>query len=209
MLDLGTSFLASVERDPDALAIVDGEMRLTYRDWYGKVSALAAALGETGLTRGDHVLTAMQNRWENASLHWACQFLGLIVTPLNWRAKADEIDFGIADADAKAVFYEASTEEAVRQSRLAQDLPQFSAETLASIMSGSAPDAVPVANAADWSLMLYTSGTTSKPKGVPRRHRAERAGAVAHVAQNLYRHGERTLGVMPLYHTMGVRSPCR
>jgi 2-furoate---CoA ligase len=41
---------------------------------------------------------------------------------------------------------------------------------------------------------------------VPRRHRAERAAAVAHVAQNLYAHGERTLGVMPLYHTMGVRS---
>ncbi len=54
--------------------------------------------------------------------------------------------------------------------------------------------------------MLYTSGTTAQPKGVPRRQRAERAAAVAHVAQNLYRHGERTLGVMPLYHTMGVRS---
>ena len=54
--------------------------------------------------------------------------------------------------------------------------------------------------------MLYTSGTTGKPKGVPRRQRAERAAAVAHVAQNLYGHGERTLGVMPLYHTMGVRS---
>ena len=54
--------------------------------------------------------------------------------------------------------------------------------------------------------MLYTSGTTAKPKGVPRRHRAERAAAIAHVAQNLYAHGERTLGVMPLYHTMGVRS---
>ncbi|MBC7284932.1 AMP-binding protein [Hoeflea sp.] len=206
MLDLGTSFLASVERDPDALAIVDGEMRLSYRQWYDKVSALAAALSETGLKRGDHVLTAMQNRWENASLHWACQFLGLIVTPLNWRAKADEIDFGIEDAGAKAVFYDASTEEAVRLSRLAQHLPQFSAEALAGIMDGRAADAVPVADAADWSLMLYTSGTTSKPKGVPRRHRAERAGAVAHVAQNLYRHGERTLGVMPLYHTMGVRS---
>jgi 2-furoate---CoA ligase len=206
MLDLGTSFLASVERDPDALAIVDGEMRLSYRQWYDKISALAAALRETGLKRGDHVLTAMQNRWENASLHWACQFLGLVVTPLNWRAKADEIDFGIEDADAKAVFYEASTEEAVRLSRLAQDLPQFSAEALADIMKGKARDVVPVADANDWSLMLYTSGTTSKPKGVPRRHRAERAGAVAHVAQNLYRHGERTLGVMPLYHTMGVRS---
>ncbi len=54
--------------------------------------------------------------------------------------------------------------------------------------------------------MLYTSGTTARPKGVPRRQRAERAAAVAHVAQNLYAHGERTLGVMPLYHTMGVRS---
>jgi 2-furoate---CoA ligase len=54
--------------------------------------------------------------------------------------------------------------------------------------------------------MLYTSGTTSRPKGVPRRHRMERAAALAHVAQNLYGFGERTLGVMPLYHTMGVRS---
>jgi 2-furoate---CoA ligase len=41
---------------------------------------------------------------------------------------------------------------------------------------------------------------------VPRRHRAERAAGIAHVAQNLYSRGERTLGVMPLYHTMGVRS---
>jgi 2-furoate---CoA ligase len=41
---------------------------------------------------------------------------------------------------------------------------------------------------------------------VPRRHGAERAAAIAHVAQNLYARGERTLGAMPLYHTMGVRS---
>jgi 2-furoate---CoA ligase len=54
--------------------------------------------------------------------------------------------------------------------------------------------------------MLYTSGTTGRPKGVPRRHRQERAAAVAHVAQNFYARGEVTLGVMPLYHTMGVRS---
>ena len=54
--------------------------------------------------------------------------------------------------------------------------------------------------------MLYTSGTTGRGKGVPRSHRAERAAALAHIAQNCYRTGERTLGVMPLYHTMGVRS---
>ena len=65
---------------------------------------------------------------------------------------------------------------------------------------------VPRASAEDVSLMLYTSGTTGRGKGVPRRHRAERSAAVAHVAQNQYRYAERTLGVMPLYHTMGVRS---
>ncbi|CAN0458553.1 unnamed protein product, partial [Phaeothamnion confervicola] len=69
-----------------------------------------------------------------------------------------------------------------------------------------APEATPRVAEEAWSVMLYTSGTTARPKGVPRRQRAERAAALAHVAQNLYRNGERTLGVMPLYHTMGVRS---
>ena len=68
------------------------------------------------------------------------------------------------------------------------------------------PMLAPRATADAWSIMLYTSGTTAQPKGVPRRHSAERAAALAHVAQNLYANGERTLGVMPLYHTMGVRS---
>jgi len=58
----------------------------------------------------------------------------------------------------------------------------------------------------DKSVMLYTSGTTGRGKGVPRRQGAERAAAMAHVAQNQYARGEVTLGVMPLYHTMGVRS---
>ena len=42
MLDLGSSFLASVARDPGALAIVDGDVRLTYGAWYEKISALVA-----------------------------------------------------------------------------------------------------------------------------------------------------------------------
>src|SRR5262249_45956252 len=67
-------------------------------------------------------------------------------------------------------------------------------------------DAEPRVGPDAWSVMLYTSGTTARPKGVPRRQSVERAAAVAHVAQNMYGNGERTLGVMPLYHTMGQRS---
>src|SRR5260370_4274113 len=82
----------------------------------------------------------------------------------------------------------------------AQDL------ALDSLSRGGAPAVRPRVDAEAWSVMLYTSGPTARPKGVPRRHRTERAAALAHVAQNLYAAHERTLGAMPLYHTMGVRS---
>ena len=213
MLDLGLSFVASVARDPGAIAIVDGDLRLTYAQWYRRISALVAAFDSLGLSGGDHVLTALQNRWEAATLHWACQFAGLIVTPVNWRSTGSELDFFLDDAGAKAIAYEEISAAAVAGSTLAQRIPAIALDAalpgsiaFAALASAPAPDARPRAGAEACSVMLYTSGTTAQPKGVPRRQRSERAAAVAHVAQNLYRHGERTLGVMPLYHTMGVRS---
>jgi 2-furoate---CoA ligase len=213
MLDLGTSFIASVERDPSALAIVDGATRLTYEEWYRSISSAVAILDELGFKPGDHLLSAARNRWEAATIHWACQFAGVIVTPVNWRATADELDFLIENAEAKAVIYEDATAEAAAQSKAAQSRPRIaldkaqSGETPWSMLRrGGAIDAVPRVGPDAWSVMLYTSGTTARPKGVPRRQSVERAAAVAHVAQNMYGNGERTLGVMPLYHTMGVRS---
>ena len=214
MLDLATSFVASVARDPNALAVVDGDIRLTYADWYKRISAIAAGLDAIGLTPGDHLVTLLQNRWEAATLHWACQFAGVIITPINWRATPAELDFALENAGARALAYEAASDPSVNASLRATQLPRIAIATqpingaidFAEIATTEAAPATPRANAEAWSLMLYTSGTTANPKGVPRRHRAERAAAIAHVAQNLYRHGERTLGVMPLYHTMGVRS---
>ena len=97
MFDLGTSFVASVARDPDALAIVDGDLRLTYAQWFDRISSLVAAFDGMGLKAGDHLVTVLQNRWEAASLHWACQLAGLTIVPINWRAKPDEIDFVLGD----------------------------------------------------------------------------------------------------------------
>ena len=228
MFDLGRSFLGSVERSPDATAVVDGKLRLNYADWMSRIGSLAGGLHSLGLRHGDHLLVVMQNCWEMATLHWACQFLGVIVTPLNWRVKADEIEYCALDADACAIAYDAASAEAVAQSAACSRIPRVAVRKAATgetatrdtpvgggtvddmafddLLDASAPANLLNAKAEDWSVMLYTSGTTGKPKGVPRKHRVERAAAIAHVAQNLYSIGERTLGVMPLYHTMGVRS---
>ena len=210
MLDLGTSFLASVARDPNALAVVDGDVRFTYAEWYRRISAVVAGFDRLGLKAGDRLVTGLQNNWQAATIHWACQFAGVIITPLNWRSTADELDYCLANAEAKALVYERVSADAVRASaeaakrrKIAVGLP---GDLTFEMLAADAPDARPRAGADAWSVMLYTSGTTARPKGVPRRQRAERAAALAHVAQNLYRTGERTLGVMPLYHTMGVRS---
>jgi 2-furoate---CoA ligase len=213
MLDLGTSFLASVARDPQALAIVDGDVRLTYAAWYRQISALIEGFDELELEPGDHLVTVLQNRCEAATIHWACQLAGIIVTPVNWRATTDDLDYLLIDAEAKAVVYEPVSADAIARSKEAHARPRIAvgiADTadiaFENLISAEAEPTTARAGPEAWSVMLYTSGTTARPKGVPRRHRAERAAALAHVAQNLYANGERTLGVMPLYHTMGVRS---
>jgi 2-furoate---CoA ligase len=213
MLDLGRSFVASVARDPDMPAVVHDDVRLTYAQWYRRLSSVVASFDRIGLKAGDHIVTVLQNCEAAATLHWACQLAGLVITPVNWRAKDDELDFCIENSEARAVVYQDVSAPAVAKSKRAPNLPRIAvgcddagAIAFSRVVAEPAADATPRVGAEHWSVMLYTSGTTSRPKGVPRRHRAERAAGIAHVAQNLYRRGERTLGVMPLYHTMGVRS---
>ena len=210
MFDLGRTLLQSVERRPEALALVDGDLRLTYAEWHREIVRVAGGLAAMGLVRGDRLVSVLQNRAEAATLHWACQLLGLVITPINWRSKAGEIDYYLRNAEARGIVFEGISERSVAESLAARALPRIAVggaeggtARFEELAGGAAP---PVAGADDLSLMLYTSGTTGLPKGVPRRHRQERAAALAHVAQNLYATGERTLGVMPLYHTMGVRS---
>ena len=213
MLDLGRTFLQSLERRPQRLAIVDGDVRLSYAQWFERIRAVAGALAALGVEPGDHLAVVLQNRWEMATLHWACQFLGVIVTPLNWRAKADEIEYCVRDAEARAIVFEPVSAEAVTEAAACRTIPRIAVggaqggtQAYGQLLQGVPPQDISRAGAEDVSLMLYTSGTTGRPKGVPRRHRTERAAALAHVAQNQYGVGEVTLGVMPLYHTMGVRS---
>ena len=213
MQDNGRALIAAVERDPRAEAIVDKGKRLSYRELLDAATAVSSGLEQLGIKKDDHLVTLLQNKWQAAVLHWACQLSGIIITPLNWRANAAELSYYLKDSTATALIYQDISADAVAESDLASSIVRISID-----QSGkpdhhfdtllAAENVLPVEpriEPHDVSLMLYTAGTTGAGKGVPRSHMAERAAAIAHVAQNQYSTAERCLGVMPLYHTMGVR----
>jgi 2-furoate---CoA ligase len=215
---LGRVLAVAAERYPRAEAVVDGARRTTYRALDARVNRAAAGLARLGVGEGAHVIFLLKNREAHVVAYWACQKLGAIATPLNWRYTAGELAYCIRDAEGVAVIFEAASAAAVSAARreLAGVRTWIAADgdaapgtvAFATLIDGDddpGPPAVTV-DEADTSIMLYTSGTTGRPKGVPRSHRAELSAALAHVVQSGNTLRERTLGVMPLYHTMGVRS---
>ena len=215
-IPLGTVFARAVARDPDALAVVDGAVRMTYAEWDAEIGRIAAGLLRMGVETGDAVAAVLSNRVKMASLFWACQRIGAPFVPFNWRGTGDDFAFVIENCEAKLFFYETRSEasaiDALRATRFARDRcirvggtsgdgPAF--EDLADPPGGIEPRAVDPASTC---LMLYTSGTTGRPKGVPRSHNAERNASFNCVSQLHYGYGEVQLGVMPLFHTMGVRA---
>ena len=193
-MNLALSLAYAAERHPEREALVDGDVRLTYRALCERAGRLAGGLESIGVARGDRLAAVLTNRHETVELYWACQWLGAVFVPLSWRSPQPEIDYCIDDAAAEVVCTE--RDNAVR----------LGDQTFAELLQSDAhPGALDTDERAD-SLMLYTSGTTGKPKGVPRSHRADRAGGLSQVVQHGLKDGDRTLGAMPLYHTMGMHS---
>ena len=203
-------------RRPAADAVVDGRRRLTYAELVDRATRLGHAFAGLGVGKGDRVLLVLRNRLEHVLAYWALQTIGGVPTPAGFRLAAREVRYILDDCGATVVLFEAATAAAVLEAvadhrvRLVfvgGDGPAGSLpfdELLASGAPGATRDREPAEG--DLSLILYTSGTTGRPKGVPRTHRNHVAGALAHVIQCGYGWLERTLGVMPLYHTMGIHS---
>ncbi len=200
-------------RRPDAEAVVDGDRRLTYATLAERCAATARGLSRLGVAKGDRVLIALKNRLEHVVAYWALQALGGVPTPVNFRFAAGEMTYVLEDSGAKLALYESATAPAVMEAAGGRRMPlvfvgagapegSIPFDEVASGGGSGAPDL----SESDLSLILYTSGTTGRPKGVPRTHKNHYAGALAHALQCGYTWGERTLGVMPLYHTMGIHS---
>jgi 2-furoate---CoA ligase len=184
-MNLGLSLLYAAERHPDAEAVVDGDVRLTYAELLERVRRLAGGLAERGIGRGDRFAAVVKPRHESVLLYWAAQWLGATIVPLSHRVPPADVDYCVEDSEAKELF------------RVDLDVEP--------LLAALHPRVLDLEDGAE-SLMLYTSGTTGRQKGVPRSHRADRAAGLSQALQHGYRFADRTLGVMPLYHTMGIHS---
>lgn len=215
-MELGRVMSWTGERFPERVAFA-GLRRMTFEEWDKRTNQIANGLLSLGVKRGDRVATFLSNSEVLASTHLALQKLGVMSTPLNIRLAASELAYCLEDAEPTVVVFDdsviATTEFAIKTAKIRPKLlaagPQYldDSQDFEELVSSS-DDRSPglEISESDPSVMLYTAGTTGKPKGVPRSQKNEFSASIAHVVQCRYVSGEATLGAMPLYHTMGLRS---
>jgi acyl-CoA synthetase (AMP-forming)/AMP-acid ligase II len=201
---------------PDRDSIVFGEKRWTYLQINERVNRLADGLARLAVERGDRVGILQVNCNQYVESYFAVAKLGAIFVPLNFRAKADELAYMITNAELKVLFVGSRYRDLVNGM-----LPQLvsvkhcisihddhgkmvSYEEL--IRSSSSEEIFREIGDEDITLLMYTSGTTGRPKGVPLRHNAFATYVLENVDPASPDIEERNLLTVPLYHVAGVQA---
>lgn len=151
---------------PDALAIVDGDLRLSYRQLLDRVDAFAADFAQRGLGRGDRVALLSENRHEYTVAQLACAKLGLIAACQNWRLSPAELRHCLELVMPSLIL--ASPRYAELANDISGAIPVAPIDTLGAGVPTSC-----IAEPEDGLLIIYTSGTTGLPKAAVISHRAE------------------------------------
>jgi acyl-CoA synthetase (AMP-forming)/AMP-acid ligase II len=152
--------------------LVEGERRISFAEHVRRVASVAAALRERyGIGKGDRVAILAENRVEWPLSFWATMSLGGIVAALNGWWTADEIAYGLEDSEPKLLI--ADEKRLARAGKVGVPVLEIESEfeaLLAHAPGAELPD-VPIEED-DPAVILYTSGTTGRPKGALASHRA-------------------------------------
>ena len=200
---------------PDQEILVFGSRRLTYADLNDQVARLCAVFKQFGLAHGDVVALLDTNSDLYIECYYAAAKAGLVFLPLNYRAKDAELEYMINTAQTKALLVGDRYLELVNkiQSRLsantivaigdaARGLPR-----LADLIAKADPDESEAeVEDEDTSILMYTSGTTSLPKGVQLRFRDFTAYVTANVEMADGTDRGASLVCVPFYHIAGTTS---
>ena len=211
------SIIAFAEQAPDRVALVygNGESRETYAELEARSRRVAHLLRAWGFREGDSLAVLLGNDDEFFDIYWAAMRLGLYFTPVNWHLQADEVRYVVDNCEASAVF--ASEKFAKLAAEAAAGAPKLARKVaLHGAIEGfqpfeevlaDAPEDAPLDDQREGSVMLYSSGTTGRPKGVrhPLPGRPFGDPAVALASRGFagffgFEEGDVYLSPAPLYH---------
>ena len=198
---------------PDKIGARDSRRALSFSRWHDRASRLANGLLGLGLSKGDRVALLAYNCLEWMELYVAIARAGLVAVPINFRLVGPEIRYIAQDCQARAFVVQDDLVAAVASIRHDLDIPDArflhlgegrpptgwsSYEALIENSPASDPD-VEVTPEDTWALM-YTSGTTGRPKGAIRGHGATAVMSLV-IALNMgFTHDDTVLLVMPMCH---------
>ncbi|MEW6025716.1 MAG: long-chain-fatty-acid--CoA ligase [Planctomycetota bacterium] len=223
-LNLGEMLRVNSAKYPNKTAFKDKTVSLTFSGLNARVNKLAHLLLGLGLKKGDKVSCFLENCLEIVELYLACAKTGIIINPINFRLDAQDVSYIINDADSRALFFHSEFAPVIEPIR--NSLPQIKHYfTVASDAGKAGLPAVPFrtgqAGASDYEsaikdmpasepdcrvrhediwVLLYTSGTTGKPKGVLRSHESYVAFYLINAGDFGFTPDDVCLNVMPLCH---------
>jgi fatty-acyl-CoA synthase len=196
----------------DREAVVDGHQRFTYAQFGERCDRWSAALAALGVEAGDRVAYIAPNTHANLEGFYAVPQIGAVIVPCNYRLTADDFKYLIEHSGSKVVC--AHPDQIPAVDRVRQQLPgttQFVAlegvhdgwlEYEALLTKAAAPPAHAIAEN-DLLSINYTSGTTSRPKGVMITHRNAYMNAVGTLIHLPMQSGDRYLWTLPMFHANG------
>ncbi|MGB9224184.1 FadD3 family acyl-CoA ligase [Mycobacterium sp.] len=196
--------LSTADRFGDAEAVVDGPLRLTFTELVERIRCAAGAFAELGVGKGERVAL-----WAPNSAEWIIAALGLltaggVLVPVNTRFKTEESGDIIARAGVKAVL--------VQKGFLGQDYTDCTApprvpviDLKSDFLSSGSPFERAVSGT-DIADIIFTSGTTGRPKGAMMNHRQTLRMYDEWATLADLREGDRYLQINPYFHTFGLKA---
>lgn len=208
----------AVKYYPQKTAIIDEEKKFTYKEFGERIDKLSAALHNAGIREGEHVAVMLPNTHYMLECFYGISQLGAVMVPLNYRLQAEDLQYIINHSDAKMLIVDAGfsgpIEEVVDKLSLEQTIVVSVPGHDSSLKSVDyeaflkhVPDNVELPEIEiDENQLLtlnYTSGTTSKPKGVMLTHRANYLNAANFMYHLGVDHDDVYLHTLPMFHANG------
>ncbi|WFU44696.1 class I adenylate-forming enzyme family protein [Bradyrhizobium sp. CB82] len=201
----------AADRNPDGDALICGNARLTWRQTVAQSVRIAAWLRRLGLQRGDRAALLLGNRIEFPLMLFAAAHEGLVTVLLSTRQQKPEIAYVLADCGAKVLVHEAALADRLPEPRDVPDVvhriaidddPRLS--RFSELRDHAPADAPADVGEEDTAMILYTSGTTGKPKGAMLAHCNIIHSSMVFATCLTLTAADRSIAAVPLGHVTGI-----